>query len=142
EVQQELANELKHPEIHDLGFVVRELREAMVKFRSGVDFETRAVSLPWLQLKARHTERSLDAERFLLGRALDIESPAPNAIGLCREGRQQRREKLIAHRNPLRPCDVFLIKRSRGSLPETEKPAATPEPAYIDSFCLSGNAPD
>ena len=62
EVEQKLANELKHPEIHDLGFVVRKLRETIVKFRPGVDFETRAVSLPWLQFKARATERSLDAE--------------------------------------------------------------------------------
>jgi hypothetical protein len=142
EVEQELANELKHSEIHDLGFVVRKLREAMVKFRPGVDLETRAVSLPRLQLKARHTERSLNAERFLVGRALDIETPAPNDIGLCGKGRQQRRKKLIAHCNPFRACDVFLIKGPRGPLPKAKETAAAPEPAYIDAFGLSIDAPD
>ena len=62
EVEQKLADDLEHPEIHDLGFVMRKLRETMVKFRPGIDFETRAVGLPGLQLKSRHAKRSLDAE--------------------------------------------------------------------------------
>src|SRR4029450_1411212 len=141
EVEQKLAHDLEHPEIHDLRFVVRKLREAVVQFRAGVDLETRAVRFPWLQLKARHTARSLNAERFLVGRALDIESPAPNDIGLPGKGRQQRRKKLIAHCNPFRARDVFLIKGSRGALPKAKKTAAAPEPAYIDAFCFSGEAP-
>ena len=44
EVEQKLAHDLEHPEIHHLGFVVRKLRETMVKFRAGVDFKTRAVA--------------------------------------------------------------------------------------------------
>ena len=65
----------------------------------------------------------------------------PNGIGLCRKRREQRGEKLITHRNPFRACDVFLIKGPRGALPKAKKTAATPEPADIDPFCFSGNAP-
>src|SRR5450759_4755567 len=43
EIEQQLADYLEHPEVHDLGLVVRELRQAMIKFRACVDFETRAV---------------------------------------------------------------------------------------------------
>src|SRR5439155_4619598 len=138
----ELADQFEHPEVHYLGFVVRKLREAMVKFRAGVDFESRAVGLPGLHLKTRHTERPLDTEQFLIGRALDIKAPAPNGIGLCRKGRDQRCEKLVAHRNPFRARDVFLIKRSRGSLAHPKKAAAAAKPTDIDAFRLSSDAPD
>src|SRR5207247_9702953 len=95
EVKKKLAHQFEHSEVHDLGFIVRKLRETMVKFRAGIDFEARAVSLPGLQLKAGHTERSLNAEQFLVGRALDIETPAPNGIDLGRKRRQQGRIELV-----------------------------------------------
>ena len=60
EVEQKLADDLEHAEVHDLGFVVRKLGETMVNFRPGIDFKTRAVGLPGLQLKSRHANRALD----------------------------------------------------------------------------------
>ena len=49
EVEQKLADDLEYPEVHDLGFIVRKLRETMVQFRTGVNFETRAICLTWLE---------------------------------------------------------------------------------------------
>ena len=40
EVEQKLADDLEYPEVHDLGLIVRKLRETMVKFRASVDFES------------------------------------------------------------------------------------------------------
>src|SRR6266536_317700 len=142
EVQKELADQFEHPEVHYFGFVVRKLREAMVKFRAGVDFETCVVSLPGLQLKARHTERPFNGGQFLVGRAFDIETPAPNLIGLGRERRQQRCEKLIAYGDPFCARDIFLIKWSRGPLAHAKKAATAAKPADIDAFRLSTDAPD
>src|SRR6266404_9171793 len=141
EVEEKLAHQFEHPEVHDLGFIMRKLRETMVKLRAGVDFETRAVSLAGLQLKARHVERSLNAEQFLVGRTLDIETPAPDRIGLGGKRRKQCRKKLVAHRNPFRARDVFLIKGSRGALAHTEKSATATKPANIDALRLSSDAP-
>src|SRR6266550_2315945 len=107
---------------------MRKLRQAMVKFRADIDFETRAVSLTGLQLKARHAERSLNAEQFLVGRTLDIETPAPDRIDLGGKRRKQCRKKLVAHRNPFRARDIFLIKGSRGALAQTEKSATATKP--------------
>src|SRR5207248_862643 len=82
EIEQQLADDLEHPEVHDLSFIVWELREAMIKLRACVDFELRLVRFPGLQLKSWHSERSLNAEQLLVRRALDIETPAPNRIHL------------------------------------------------------------
>src|SRR5207302_9588162 len=60
EVEQELAHQLEDAEVHHLGFVMRKLRETMVKLRPGIDFKTRAVCLPGLQLKSRHPKRAFD----------------------------------------------------------------------------------
>src|SRR6202030_1616777 len=62
EVEQELADDFEYPEVHDLGLIVRKLREAMVKLRASVDLETRAVSLTGLQFKRRHAKCTLDSE--------------------------------------------------------------------------------
>src|SRR5215469_4393841 len=85
------------------------LRETMVNFGTGVDFKTRVVFLAGLQLKSRHTKRSLDSWQFLLWRIFDIETASPDAGGLGGERRDQRREKLIAHRNPFRTGDILLV---------------------------------
>ncbi len=142
EVKKKLAHQFEHPEVHDLGFIVRKLRETMVKFRPGIDFKARAVSLPGLQLKAGHTERSLNAEQFLVERALDIETPAPNGIDLGRKRSQQCRIELVTHRSPFRPGDIFLIKRLRSALAHAEKSSAAAKPANIDPFRFSIDAPD
>jgi CHAD domain-containing protein len=60
EIEQQLAHDLEHAEVHHLRFIVRELREAMVEFRACIDFETRVVCLTGLQLKSGHPKRSLD----------------------------------------------------------------------------------
>src|SRR6266436_4653696 len=62
EIEQQLADYLEHPEVHDLGFIVRELRETMIKFRTSVDFETRVVCLAGLQLKSRHPKCPFNGE--------------------------------------------------------------------------------
>src|SRR6266403_5304481 len=142
EVEEKLAHQFEHPEVHDLGFIMRKLRETMVKLRAGVDFETRAITLPGLQRKARHTERSFDSEHFLVRRAINIETPAPNLIGLTTKRRHQYREKLIAHRNPFRVRNIFLVKRPRGALAHPEKSTASAKPADVDAFGLSIDAPD
>ena len=51
QVEQRLANDFEHAEIHDLCFVVLELRQPMIKFRSGVNLEMHSRSLPRLQWK-------------------------------------------------------------------------------------------
>src|SRR5207248_6867910 len=48
-VEQKLADDLEYPKVHDLGIIVRQLRETMVQFRTGVNFETRAICLTWLE---------------------------------------------------------------------------------------------
>src|SRR5262245_7156298 len=82
EVQQKLADDFEYSEVHHLGFIVRKLREPMVKFRTGIDFEARPVRLPGLQLKCRHTKGALDGWQFLLWRILDIETAPPHPSGL------------------------------------------------------------
>ena len=87
EVEQKLAHDLEHAEIHDLSFVVRKLRETVVKLRAGVDLKTRTVCLSGLQLKSRHSKCPLDPEQLLVRRALDIEMPAPHTGCLGAERR-------------------------------------------------------
>ena len=77
EVEQELAHDLEHPEVHDLGLIVRKLCEPVIKLRAGVNFETRAGCLSGLQLKSRHPKRALNSLQLLVRRAFDIEMPAP-----------------------------------------------------------------
>src|SRR4029453_7404324 len=90
EVEQKLADDLEHSEVHHLRFIVRKLRETMVKFRAGIDFKTRVVCLPGLQLKPRHAKRSLDGGQFLIRRVIDIETPAPHASGFgCKRGHER-----------------------------------------------------
>ena len=79
EVEQKLADDLEHSEVHHLGFVMRKLCETMVNFRPGIDFKTRAVRLPGLQLKSRHAHRSLDSLEFLFRRIIDIEMSSPHS---------------------------------------------------------------
>ena len=142
EVEQKLAYDFEYPEIHDLGFVVRKLRQAMIQFWPGIDFKARAVGLPGLQLKSGHAERPLNTEYFLVRRTLDIETPAPDRIGLGGKRCDQCRKKLVAHRNPFRARDIFLIKGSRGALSHAEKSATPTKPANVDALRLSSDAPD
>src|SRR4029453_7716981 len=142
EVEQKLADDLEHSEVHHLGFVMRKLRETMVKFRAGIDFETRAVCLPGLQLKPRHAKRSLDAKQLLVRRSFDIEASTPHADGLGGKRRHERREKLITYGNPLCAANTLLVIRSRSALAETKKASAAAKPTNVDSFCPSINAPD
>src|SRR6266516_4833532 len=86
---------------------MRKLRQAMVKFRADIDFETRA----------------------------------PDRIGLGGKRRKQCRKKLVAHRNPFRDRDIFLVKGSLGALAQTEKSATATKPANIDALRLSSDAP-
>src|SRR4029077_3165152 len=141
EVQEELTHDFEHPEIHDLGFVVRKLRQTMIDFWPGINFETCAVGLAWLQLKTRHSQRALDPKQLLIRRARNIKTPAPNLIGLGRERRHQRCEKLIAYRDPLCTRDILLIKRTRRALAQAEKAAPAAEPTNIDAFRPSIDAP-
>ena len=87
EIEQQLADNFEHPEVHHLGFIVRELRETMIKFRASVDFETRVVCLAGLQLKSRHPERTLNGEQFLVRRIIDVKASTPYAGGLRSERR-------------------------------------------------------
>ena len=66
-IEQKLADDFEHAEIHDLRFVVLELGQAMIDFRSRPDLEARGVSLAWLHLKPRHAHRAFDADRVLRG---------------------------------------------------------------------------
>src|SRR4029453_15013910 len=141
EVEQKLADDLEHSEVHHLGFIVRKLRETMVGFRARLNFKTRAVCLPGLQLKPRHAKRSLDGGQFLIGRVIDIETPTPHASGFgCKRG-HKRGKKLIAHSNPFRAANALLIIRSRRALAETKKSAAATKPTNINSFCPSVDTP-
>ena len=87
EVEQKLADDLEYPEVHHFGFIVRKLREPMIKFRAGIDFETRTVCLAGLQLKSWHPKCAFDSWQFLLGRIFDVETAAPHAGGLGCERR-------------------------------------------------------
>ena len=87
EIEQQLADYLEHPEVHDLGFIVRKLRKPMIKFRTSVDFKTRAVCFAGLQLKSRHPKCALDGQQLLVRRVFDIETPAPNGRCLGSERR-------------------------------------------------------
>src|ERR1700730_1016780 len=142
EIEQKLAHDFEHPEVHDLSFVVRELRKAVVKFWASVDLETRVICLPGLQLKSRHSERALDAEQLLVRGSFDVEMPAPYARCFGSERRHQRREELVAHRNPFRAGDALLVMRSGSALTHTEKTATASEPTDVNSLRSSVNAPD
>src|SRR5438309_2011703 len=76
-----LAEHFEQTEVHDLGFIVRELRQTMIKLRASVDLKTCAVGLAGLQMKSRHPERTFNAEQLFVGRAFDVETPAP--YGRC-----------------------------------------------------------
>src|SRR5439155_724285 len=114
EVEQKLAHDLEHPEVHDLSFVVRELSKAVVKFWASVDLETRVVCLSGLQLKSRHSKCPLDTEQLLVRRALDIEMPAPHNIRrfdtACRCGSPDQRS--FRSRSCLFPLKIFEIGTS------------------------------
>src|SRR5437899_7888931 len=139
EVEQKLAHHLEHPEVHDLGFIVRKLRQTMIKLRASIDFETRAVGLAGLQMKSRHPERTLNPEQFLVRRAFDLETPAPNAICLIRERRHQDGEELIAYCHPFRISDSLLVIGSGCALAQTEKTTTATKPSHVDSFRPSEN---
>src|SRR6266480_699158 len=141
EVEQKLTHQLEYAEVHDLRLIMRKLREAMVKFRPNIDFETRAVGLPGRQPKPRHPKRALDAEQLLIRRALDIETAAPNAGRFGGERREQGGEKLITHRNPFCAGDSLLIIGARSALTQAEKTATATKPTYVDTFGPSVDAP-
>src|SRR5258707_4722532 len=126
--------------IHDLGFVVIEPGQAMINFRSGPNLELRAVSLAGRQLKSGHPQGAGKPVSFLLRR--DIETPAPNAIALRRQRRNQRCKKLIADRSPIGVGEILLIKRLRRTLTDAENSAAASEPTDINSLGLAVDAPN
>src|SRR5260370_40745695 len=114
----------------------------MIEFWPGINFEARAVGLARLQLKAGHSQRALDPKQFLVRPARNVKTPAPNLIGLGRERRHQRCEKLITYRDPFCACDILLIKRTCSVLAHTEKAAPAAEPTNIDAFRPSLDAPN
>ena len=100
-----LAHDFPHPEIHDLGFVVLQLREAMVKFRTDVNLESRRRRLAGLQLKTGHPHRAFDRKNARRGRGggrLDFKSPRPNFRRLRVERGNEGDKKLIAYTRPIR----------------------------------------
>jgi hypothetical protein len=66
-IEKKLADDFEHAEIHDLRFVVLELSQPVIDFRSRPDLESRGVGLTWLHLKPRHAHRAFDAGCVLLG---------------------------------------------------------------------------
>src|ERR1043166_1688757 len=76
-IEEKLADDFEHTEIHDLRFVVLELSQPMVDFRSNPDLKPRGVSLAWLHLKPWHVHRAFDTGHVL--RAGNVERTAPNA---------------------------------------------------------------
>src|SRR4029453_7923972 len=72
---------------------------------------------------------------------LDLETAAPYAGRLGGERRHQRREKLIAYRNPFRAGDIILGIRDPGRWAPPKKPSFAAEPACVDSFCSPVDAP-
>ena len=108
EIEQDLADDFEHSEIHDFGFVVIQLRQAMVKFWTGVNLKSHRCSLVRLQLKPGHPHRAFDrknARRRWRGNGLDFQSLRPNLSRFGVERRNEGGKKLIANARPLRAID-------------------------------------
>ena len=69
--------QLPEPKVHDLGLVVRQLREAVVEFRTDVELELHGRGLARLDFETRHSHRALDA----VFRLTVIFSSAPRNAG-------------------------------------------------------------
>ena len=54
EVEQKLADDFEYAEVHHFGFVVIELRKAMVNFRPGVNLKFFGMRLPGRNLQPWH----------------------------------------------------------------------------------------
>ena len=78
-VEQGLTDKFEKPELHHLRFIVLHTREAMVKFRPGVNLEMRAVGLTRLQVEPAHVHGTFDAEQFL--RRIDVKTLSPDRVG-------------------------------------------------------------
>jgi hypothetical protein len=62
-----LADDFEHAEIHDLRFVVLELSQPMIDFRSRPDLESARCKFGLAAPETRHAHRAFDADRVLLG---------------------------------------------------------------------------
>jgi hypothetical protein len=65
EIEQKLADDFEHAEIHNLRFVLFELSEPVIDFRSSPDLKARGVSLAGLHLKSWHAHCAFDADHVL-----------------------------------------------------------------------------
>src|ERR1700738_1088181 len=138
-VEQNLANNLKDPEIHDLGLVMLEEREAMINLRTGINLESRAVSLAGPDLETRHVQCTL-ASIFFFCR-LHICAMSPHAVGFGTQRRNEGRNKLVCDRDPFSAVEVLLIKLLRCVRPHSEKTATPTKPTDIDSRRPAVDAP-
>src|SRR3954467_9189040 len=95
QIEQRLADDFENAEIHDLGFVVLELRKPVIKFRTGVELETRGRTLTRLQRESWHPHRSFNRRKWgRIQRLRNFETASPNCVRLAIERGKQGREKL------------------------------------------------
>src|SRR5438046_2618466 len=112
----------------------------MIKLRSEIEFEPRAVSLTRIYSEPRQVHCTFQAVSFL--RRINIKPLPPHRIGLRRQGDNQRREKLITRCHPLRAGNVLVIIWPRRMLSHSEQTAALTEPTDVDAFGPAVDRPD
>ena len=124
---------LKKPKFMISASSCSSLARLRVNLRTGVNLETQAVRLPRLQLEARHAHRAFEAEqRRGPFDVLHVERPRPDLRRLRGQRRHDRREKLIAHRDPIRAVDALLIELLRPALFDADdRVALRREPSHV-----------
>ena len=96
-VEQRLAHQFPKTKVHDLGFVMRQLRETMVEFRADVELELHGRSLAGRHGESGHAHRAFDPILGLAGFGLArLETLRPHPCRFGPERRDQSHEKLVA----------------------------------------------
>src|SRR4029077_15320675 len=137
---QRLADDLENAEFHDFGFVMFELREPMIKFRTEIELEVCVVSFAGLHAEPRQVHRAL--QTIILLCRIDLKAFSPNRVRLPSQGNRQSSEKLIARRHPLRGIDTLRVVGTWRVLSHAEKAAAPSEPTDINPFSAAANQPN
>ena len=132
-----------HPEVHDLGFVVLEFREATVKLGSDVKLKTHRRRLAGLKLKSRHPHRAIHTLQAWTVRTLDLEGLRPGFAHFRVEWCDNGGEKLIRHGGPLRAIHLFLEHRLRRAfLDPDERIILRGKPTHVGRLRFALDAPD